>query len=429
MTDIQTGREPFAEALIKDVKWEPRKVSASITIGGEEHNVWISANHDLYQETDFLLPVAILPAMKVGATLDLPGEISPRLLSSTGQIQDIFNMWESILKHVPVRAEARGAAGERSGGVACAFGGGIDSFHTAIRHRDVTHLIYLHLLSEDPSVKEAAARRVRRVAKDLGKTLIEVDTNLREFARDTGIKWKYYHGMWIAAATLLFQHMFDKVIIPGSTTSNYDNLRPQGTHPILDPLWSTELVDFHHDGCEVRRVEKAAQISGNDVAMGALQVCDMTKGGGNCGACEKCLRSMINLQAAGALSRCGTLPDKIDLEAVRALDLTGYSESYFARENLRALERAGTEPDLAAALTEALDSGSYIIAHSGYKEEQVEHFKKSNERVMKMNALLKKHNADIAARYSKRRYRAVDAVAETVLRIPGAKSLLRRLRR
>lgn len=457
MTASEKHQRLFGESLIQRVEWEPQRVSALVMIGGEEYNVWIDANADLFQETDFLLPIALLPAMRAGTLLQLPGRVSPRLLSSLQQIQDIFSMWESIYKHIPVKVEARGTAAERGSGVACFFGGGVDSFHTTLKHyEEISHLIVLNRrVTGGPSVAENDIRRARKVAESLGKSLVEVETNLHAFSDQTRIPWQFYHGMWIASTALLLQHKFQKVLIPGSTTSNYDNLRPQGTHPILDPLWSTELVDFYHDGCEIRRVDKAAYIASHDVAMKYLQVCDrIRRGSNNCGYCEKCLRSMLNLKAAGALERCETLPNEIDPEAVRALDLSGYSASYFARENLRALERLGTELELVRALEEALDRGGRIIAHSGYKEENMDRIQsrlqaskhraeklkennsqlkarrrklsRRNSKLVRKNQELALENARLTTHYSSRRYRLADTVAQIVLRIPGAARLLQK---
>jgi hypothetical protein len=418
-------------------------------IGGEEHDVSITASEELFQETDFLLPVMLLPAMRAGAALKLPGRVSPRLLTSVQQIQDIFGIWESIYKQIPVTVETRDATAEQGSGVACFFGGGIDAFHTTLKHYgEISHLIFLHRRpTEDPSVAETNIRRARKVAEALGKSLVEVETNLHAFSDRTLVHWKYYHGMWIASTALLLQHRFRKVLIPGSATSNYNNLRPQGTHPILDPLWSTELVDFRHVGCEVRRVDKAAYIASNEVAMKYLQVCDATRGRHNCGYCKKCLRSMLNLKAAGALERCETLPKEIDPEAVRSLDLSEYSENFFARENLRALERRGTEPELIRALDEALERGGQIIAHSGYKEENLDNVRsrlqaarrrakglraksemlaqqkskliKKNERLIRRNKLLRISNARLTARCSIRRYKLVDSIFDGASRKPG----------
>jgi hypothetical protein len=300
---------------------------------------------------------------------------------------------------------------------------------------EITHLVHLDRSGGDEAAKETNFQRLRKVAQETGTTLIEVDTNIHEFAEQDRLTWRV--GPWIVAIALLFQHVFGKVLIAGSTTSNYDNLRPMGTHPIIDPLWSTESTEFFHDGCEVRRVEKAAQIGEYDVAMKHLLVCGKGDGAYNCGRCNKCLRSMVNLRAAGALEKCATLPHVIDLEAVAALDLSEYSESYFAKENLRALEWSGTDPELAAALGEAIQRGAYVIAHSGYKEENLEILRgKHRERIQSLqkqisrtsarNKRLSAENARLNARLSACRYRFADAAANVILRIPGAKELLRR---
>lgn len=435
--------------FVRSIDWEPRRVSVSLVVGGAEHEVWFSASDDLYQTTDFLLPVALLPAMRAGGALQIPGEVSPRLLSSVPQVQDIFNMWESIHKHIPIEAQAGERSPEQGSGVACFFSGGLDSFHTALRHREeITHLIFLHRYEEDRALAEANFRRVGEMARDMGKTLVELDTNVQQFVRDNRARWGL--GLWMAGAGLLLQHRFRKILVAGSTTSNYDNLRPQGSHPILDPLWSTENTEFFHDACEVRRVEKAAQIAEHDVAMKHLQVCDKSKGERNCGQCKKCVRTMLNLKAAGALERCETLPDEIDHADVQALDLSEYSESYFARENLRALRKAEGDSEIVQVLEEAIERGGVKIAHSGYKEEDlapkqvalerarqdirelkaaqsrlVRQRKRLNDRVQTLAA----ENSQLTARYSALRYRVADAVIQRVMKIPGAEPLLRALRK
>lgn len=434
-----------------------REVSLATTFGDEEFGLSYTSNERFDGSPDFALPALLLPAMKLGAPLTLPGGVSRRLLASSGQVQDVFNMWESIFGKIEVRPgepSPRAATAPPASGVGCVFGGGVDSFHTLMRHNEeITHLLYLHLDTDDPQVRERAERRVREVARLTGKALIEVDTNLRQVYREWRISWKFGHGPWIASAALLLQNLLGKVYVPGSTTSNYDNLRPQGTHPILDPLWSTERLAFHHDGCEVRRVVKAEEISSWDVAMEWLQVCNHGQGGGNCGRCPKCLRTMVNLQAAGTLERCRTLPHEIDLDAVRSLDLSEYSESYFARENLRALESSGRNEALAAALRAALDRGAAIIAHSGYKEERLEHRLKKHlrdierlqgriERLHERNRSLRERNGSLQERARKLRernqrlssafsgrerlrYALADWLVERVRRLPGSARALK----
>jgi hypothetical protein len=72
------------------------------------------------------------------------------------------------------------------------------------------------------------------------------------------VGWKLYHGAALAAVALLFQDRLGKILIP--PTYSYADLLPWGSHPLLDPLWSTEQTTIEHEGCEATRVEKAAYI-------------------------------------------------------------------------------------------------------------------------------------------------------------------------
>jgi hypothetical protein len=63
----------------------------------------------------------------------------------------------------------------------------------------------------------------REVAKELGKTLIEVEADIRPFPR-TLVGWEKYHGAAIASVALLFQHLFRKVLI--AATYTYAELTP-----------------------------------------------------------------------------------------------------------------------------------------------------------------------------------------------------------
>jgi hypothetical protein len=283
------------------------------------------------------------------------GAVSPHLLSAVPKIQNLLTLWdEKLFRPVPVSAEAREVGEEaRPSAVACFFSGGVDSFYTLLeRQEEITHLIHMELPLADTSVQEQLFRGVREVARQMGKVLIRVDTNLMSFGKSARVSWKYYHGSRIASVGLLFQHLFCKVLIPA--TFDQGNLFPWGTHPQLDPLWSTELVEFEHHGVEVTRPKKVAAISNSDMAMQWLRVCFKDPHAYNCGRCEKCLRTMIALQASGALKRCKTLPDNLSLEAVANLNLSSEAARAFARQNLEVIETRESEATLAGTLAEAL---------------------------------------------------------------------------
>jgi hypothetical protein len=138
-------------------------------------------------------------------------------------------------------------------------------------------------------------------------------------------------------------------------THTYAELFPCGSHPLLDPLWSTETLEIVHDGCEATRVEKVARIAQSGAALRYLRVCWENRDGAyNCGRCEKCLRTMISLRVAGALDRCATFDRPLDYGALSRLKLDAYKRPYF-QENLEAVERGHQDPALAHGLRKLLD--------------------------------------------------------------------------
>ena len=135
-------------------------MSVSVTLDGREHRLGFAISGDEPgKQADFLIPLTLFPAMLTRCSrLQLPGKVSPRLLSAIPRIEDIFRLWgdeywgEHVknLERVPVEAEARTEPAEqhmqrRAAGVACFFSGGVDSFYTLLKHREeVTHIIFVH---------------------------------------------------------------------------------------------------------------------------------------------------------------------------------------------------------------------------------------------------------------------------------------------
>jgi hypothetical protein len=358
--------------------------------------------------------------MITGSRLELPGKVSSRLLSAVPKIQDIYfrwgaEHWNMEFRRVPVDAEARNGSADRGSGVACFFSGGVDSFYTLLKRRDeVTHLIFVHgfdISLTNEALRTQATNTAREVATELGKPLIEVETNLRSFS-DPLIGWGEYFGSAVASVALLFQHLFGKVIIPAS--HNYADLFPHGSHPLLDPLWSTERTDIEHDGCEATRIDKAAYISRYDLAMKRLRVCWQNPNSAyNCGHCEKCIRTMVNLRAAEALELCKTLPNNLDLKAVEGMYLGDESDEAFARENLQALKRLGTDP----ALTQAVSKAMVEYRLRRFILEQV------RGQLTIILAIIRKRAAKLGREVLSQRVKLGGTFYQSTLKIPGMRKL------
>jgi hypothetical protein len=339
--------------------------SARITLGRDRHLLrYEAADLDLAADADPLLPAVLLAAMSRQAPVRLAAAISPRLLSAVGTIQDIFHAWDPTRLH-PVEIQSLSAVPDApshrpSGGVGCFFTGGVDSWYSVLKHRDeITHLVYVHGFDvplEDRGLRAKVSAMLREVAGLLRKGLVEVTSNLRS-AADAYVDWDFYHGPGLASVALVLTPSLRKMYIPATHT--YAALYSLGSHPLLDPLWSTEAVEIVHDGCESTRTEKVRCIAAFEPALRTLRVCWRNPDGAyNCGRCEKCLRTMIALRLAGVLDKTPTF-GPLDLRAVSRIPITTGGGREHIEQNLRMAERWGVrDPALRRALEECL-AGKY----------------------------------------------------------------------
>jgi hypothetical protein len=306
---------------------------------------------------DAYLACALLPAMRAGVELDLGGAVSARVLSALPRILDIYRTWDPKLERVSleglVPVERTRAP---SGRVGAFFSGGVDSFYSLIKHRDeITDLIFVHgfdIPHDNEERFRLACSGVEEAASDFGLGVVHVQTNLK-VALDTFVGWgPLGHGAGLFAIGHLLASAFDRIYIP--STGSYAQLAQWGSHPLLDPLWSSEALEFVHDGCEANRVEKVQSIAGSDTALRHLRVCHETfEGEYNCSRCEKCLRTMVNLELAGKLEQCRTFDKPLDARSIRWLDVWASERGYY-EENLAVLKERGIRPDLQRALAYVL---------------------------------------------------------------------------
>jgi len=334
----------------------------SITFKEAMHEVWYRASEGpLAEGSETCLAAFLLPAMTLGKSLCIPGTVSSRLFGRINTIQDIFVKWCPDLKKVDLKTDLREATGDRERGyvrrgVACFFSGGVDSFYTFVKHREeISHLIFVRgfdIPLQNKAVLQTVTDAVRQIAKELERPLVEVETNVRSFS-DPCVSWTFSHGAILASIALLLAPRFRLVYIPSS--HSYAQLFPWGSHPLLDPLWSTEETEIIHDGCEASRVEKLRSLTSCDVAAKHLRVCWENRNGAyNCGLCEKCIRTMVSLRIVGLLDRCASFARPLDLDAVSRLDLPDENARAFIEENVHALETMGKDDELAQALRTCL---------------------------------------------------------------------------
>jgi hypothetical protein len=297
---------PAEEQIWLDV---PREHAGGLSEGGDAWLVWLA-------------PLAAT----LGEPLRSHVPADATLLANLAELIRVWSAWFPALTPV-VPAAPAALPRTPAPRTASFFSGGVDSFFTALRHRDgdgtpVTERIDDHLFIwgfDIPLEREQAFRRVlaslQQAAAALERRLVPVVTNLRE-TRFAEADWsRLAHGAALAGVGHALRGAYGAVLIPSS--AGYRDLRFWGSHPLTDPMLSSSSLRVVHDGPAFMRVEKTEYVARHDVARRHLRVCYRSADGGNCGNCNGCYRTMLALDALGMLDQCPTFR-RGDLDLGRA---------------------------------------------------------------------------------------------------------------
>ena len=202
-------------------------------------------------------------------------------------------------------------------------------------------------------VFERAKQAMAAVAADANVSLIPVYTNIRHLCDARDLWLTRFFGAVLAAVA----HAFDSRIHLAYIGSSYDvpNLAPCGSHPLLDPEYSSYDLKIRHRDVELPRIDKIRALADWDVSLNNLRVClanvpDRL----NCGACEKCVRTMLGLEAVGLLDKMTSFEEKkVTPRLLDSFSITIRHRAHFYQELLAPLKQRGRH-DLVAAIEEKL---------------------------------------------------------------------------
>lgn len=275
----------------------------------------------------------LLPAMHHGEErVFTDAEICPELRDGLFTAMNWIRHWYYRPDRKLVRIEAKTRSSlptpgtpERTG---LFFSGGIDSLATLRANRlnfPFEHpgsikdglLIYGQNIESDnrPGSFERAVSTLSDVARDAGITLIPVYTNIRDLNKDTKFFLAQFHGAILSAVAHAFARRLTLVSISASDSIptlslvNRQFFRPNGSHPLIDPNYSSCDLRIRHDGVTLSRLAKTKLVADWDAALQNIKVCGPNWPGENCGRCEKCVRTMLALLALGVLDKTNAFPE------------------------------------------------------------------------------------------------------------------------
>lgn len=262
--------------------------------------------------------------------LFIKGSLSPRLLWGMNEYLLTLHTWfPDVFNIVNISAEN---LIENNKNVPCktatSFSGGVDSFYTLLRYlpgqcevMPISYALFIHgfdIPLEDNRSYEIAKEKYTRMMNDLNVELIAVATNAKEFTR--GMNWNNVFGTTIAGVVHSLEGLYQFYFLPSA--QDYYTLAKEGTDPRLVPVLATEATAIILDAGNISRTEKTEFIANKSVTYEHLRVCwENVDGLNNCGHCEKCLRTMVELELSGQLSQYSTFQEPLTIEKIEHVNI------------------------------------------------------------------------------------------------------------
>ena len=315
-----------------DIKDGKARLSAMLDFDGDRHELWIEVDREYEaflcaERSDAFVLGVIYYAMRYGHDISCEAPMTKRLYE---QLTDQFlpalykiNGYRDSYQHgcgyrVRISAPLAPEVVHPEGGVAVGSGVscGVDSLHVFAVHPEITHGCIWHAYGVVPGEtqerREKAWRHLVGRAEEFcaatQKKLVVVDTNFdRQCVKS--LQWDGMTTYGNLFCIFALQKMWSKYYV----ASGYDigdfhlkgsvSTDPAHYEYLLFALCGLSNFSICLDGVAQNRVQKVADLVKYEPATRFLNVChEITEDGRNCSyGCAKCMRTMLDLDACGAL--------------------------------------------------------------------------------------------------------------------------------
>jgi hypothetical protein len=279
-----------------------RGVRVSARIDGRE--IWFeSADTKLAASAEAFGSLMLIPALQARRPLVIVPAVCGVWAANARQIVPLVSSWWEYDPILPQMTEIAPTVAS-SGTTALCFSGGVDSFFSLLRGSQPIDVLVCamgyDLKLRDTPRRALVERLVRAVAAERGQRAWLVASNLRQHRAVRSVPWERSHGGALAALGHVLGGEIGCLVISSSNplVDNY----PWGSRWDVDPKFSSAGLRIEHFGAEFGRVEKLQSIAHEDLVRRYLRVCwENRSSDSNCGQCEKCVRTMMILEACGQL--------------------------------------------------------------------------------------------------------------------------------
>jgi hypothetical protein len=373
ISDFDFRRESGLVRVLARVTWEgvatpPTSVFVEV-VESHADGFWCDPNA--------FLTAAVLPAWRAGERrIRVDSPLCPVLCENLRAAMATLRAWYPDMGPPPAIESSTGPAALRPDGryAVSLLSCGIDSLallrwnklHLSADHPAAIKGALLIAFKRTPSASIDDFRQrvgdrlvpAAAAAADAGVDAIPLVTNVWWLVDNGYFFDERWHGAVLGSAAAFFSRRFRRGYIASSSYPG--DVYPWGSHPWLDPYYSSGHFQVENHGLGMTRLERTALVADWPAGLENIRVCQKDDPALNCGTCEKCIRTMTALVCLGKLHGCAAFPvddvsagliDTVDTYDMLHTDL----QTIPYRDMVPALTRCGRD-DLAAAVRKVLRS-------------------------------------------------------------------------
>jgi hypothetical protein len=265
----------------------------------------------------FLAACFPLAAVNGEARVRIEGRPCPMLVEGLRTVHAWWESWGGMPGDAPAietltQGRSQSSTGARR--AACCLSGGVDGLHMLMRNRRIYRkddpayirdALLIHGFDIGKRARDAerqrfrmATERLQPLAAETGVRLIPCRTNLRHLPTKPDF-WTHRQNVAALAAVGHAATVGPRFLFIAGAY-HLSNPVPMGSHPAVDGLFSSQRLTLIHEGARFSRVDKVRELATWPAALETLRVCPANVGNqANCGVCEKCLGTRLELLAAG----------------------------------------------------------------------------------------------------------------------------------
>lgn len=301
--------------------------------------------------TDAFAIAAIPLALVLGEDIRIQSPISQRLLLNLLDVIAVYrSYYPQTTKAVQILCATESRAPIGNTRVGSFFSGGIDSLYNIAEFRRLHDLYGTPLVADlwlvhgadipltDRELWKKTHDRLASVSKDF--EFVDIATNLRNVYGNF-ISWpEIGSSAVLGAIAKLFSDKCGLALIGSSW--EFSCTIPHASTPLIDPLWSCDRQNVMHFTGRTSRLDKMKAIQSHAPEfLPGLRVCyENREGAYNCGVCEKCLRTQLEILCANPSASLEQFEQRLSPEAISRIRLSRSPNSQYATVFWRDIEAA-----------------------------------------------------------------------------------------